>query len=237
MISYEIIIVDNLSSDQTIPICTQNNAKIIETKSNVSEARNIGFKQSKGELILFLDSDQMLPNYLFSELVKTIEYHNYDCLIIPEISGEKSYWERCLGFEKKLKTINNREYPRLFTRSIIESVGGYDPELRFGEDMDLYFRLNNIGARVGSLNMTITHEEYSGIQQQLKKYVYYGENSKKIFEKYPKNRIISQFNLHSTWKTLQLYLNDPLHGVGFILLRSARTIALLYGMVKTQIKN
>lgn len=59
----EIIVVDDFSSDDTIAKVSKfKNVKVIALKQNkgVSNARNVGFKASKGFFIQFLDSDDQL---------------------------------------------------------------------------------------------------------------------------------------------------------------------------------
>jgi len=233
LVPFEIIIVDNFSQDRTKDIADQFDVVFILERSNVSEARNIGLEKSRGRYVLFLDADQVLQPGVFGEIVELMEDLEFGCLIIPEESGNDSYWERCLGFEKRLKTLTGREYPRLFSRRVLDDFGGYDPELRFGEDMDLYFRVLEAGVKVGHTESRIIHNEFNGMINQLKKYVYYGEHSGPILRKYPSSRVFSQFNLHSTGNIIQHYINDPGHGVGFIFLRILRGISTLYGMTKS----
>ncbi|MDW2799766.1 glycosyltransferase [Clostridium boliviensis] len=61
--NYELMLIDDCSTDYSLSIAKQyenmNNVRIIEKKKNsgLSETRNIGLKEAKGEYILFLDSD------------------------------------------------------------------------------------------------------------------------------------------------------------------------------------
>lgn len=53
----ELVIVDSQSTDRTIEIAGEYSAKIIETQWGLLGARFLGFKASKGDYILYLDSD------------------------------------------------------------------------------------------------------------------------------------------------------------------------------------
>ena len=59
--SYEIILVDNNSTDDSIRFVEDNysSVRLIKNKENLgfSEANNIGYKASKGDYILFINND------------------------------------------------------------------------------------------------------------------------------------------------------------------------------------
>lgn len=77
-VSYEIILVDNASSDGSVEAIKEKNypfVKIIENKGNFGfgRANNIGVKVAKGKYILFLNSDTILLNDAVSLFFRTAE--------------------------------------------------------------------------------------------------------------------------------------------------------------------
>ncbi len=68
--AYEIIIIDDCSTksyDEVFPLVEKLNARYLKQKSGVgaNAARNIGIKESSGDIVAFLDDDDIwLPNYL-----------------------------------------------------------------------------------------------------------------------------------------------------------------------------
>ena len=66
--NYELIIVDDCSTDKTVEVAQkyrQKNISIYKTKKNsgtAGAARNIAIKEARGEYILFLDCDVELYN-------------------------------------------------------------------------------------------------------------------------------------------------------------------------------
>ena len=58
----EIIVVDNNSTDNTAQIAKENGAHVIyEPINQISRARNAGAKIAKGQYLIFLDADTILP--------------------------------------------------------------------------------------------------------------------------------------------------------------------------------
>ncbi len=77
-ISYEIIVVDNASKDDSVDVLRKlknNNLKIVANKENLgfSRANNIGIKQSSGRYVLFLNSDTVIPEKTFEYMVKFMD--------------------------------------------------------------------------------------------------------------------------------------------------------------------
>ena len=85
--NFEVIIVDDGSTDNGIKIILQNytdeRIRIISQKNaGVSAARNKGIDEAKGEWIAFLDADdEWLPNYL-EEVKKATEIFHKNAIII-----------------------------------------------------------------------------------------------------------------------------------------------------------
>ncbi len=85
--NYEIIIVDDGSTDNSYNILTENykdNDKVsIYQKENggLSSARNFGLEKSKGEYVCFVDSDDIIAPFYLSHLCKMLEDENADIAI------------------------------------------------------------------------------------------------------------------------------------------------------------
>lgn len=80
-VEYEVILVDDGSTDQSGKMCDDfckkySNIKVIHKRNGgLSEARNVGIKMAKGEYILFVDGD----DYIASNSLKKIEEIVFKC--------------------------------------------------------------------------------------------------------------------------------------------------------------
>lgn len=64
--AYEVIVVDNGSTDKTVDVARKIGAKVVrEKKKGASFARNKGARVAKGNILCFVDADQILtPNWI-----------------------------------------------------------------------------------------------------------------------------------------------------------------------------
>jgi glycosyltransferase involved in cell wall biosynthesis len=61
----EIIVVDSESTDRTVEIAKKYADKVVVKRCSIPEGRNIGAKESRGNLLLFVDADVILaPNWI-----------------------------------------------------------------------------------------------------------------------------------------------------------------------------
>lgn len=152
--NFEIIVVDDGSTDNTKGVATSypEVRYIYQDNQGVSTARNRGMTESHGNYLIFLDSDdRLLPNRL--ELgVNYLDTHS-DC-------GYVFGWARTIGPdglplaqqpEDSLEVANYKSLLEgkalissgglMFRRTVLETVGGYNPTLWPSEDYDLYLRV------------------------------------------------------------------------------------------------
>lgn len=96
-IEYEIIVIDNASTDNTIKeVKTKKNIRLIENKENLgfSRANNIGVKEARGRYLLFLNPDTIIYPYVLEEMVAFMDFHKEagaaTCRLLME-NGEMDY--------------------------------------------------------------------------------------------------------------------------------------------------
>jgi (heptosyl)LPS beta-1,4-glucosyltransferase len=92
----EIIIVDMESTDESVQIAKEYNAKIFSYRpmKYVEPARNYALSKATGKWIILLDPDEYLPKTLKAELKKIIQRHDIDFVRVPRKNIILGKWFR-----------------------------------------------------------------------------------------------------------------------------------------------
>lgn len=227
----EIVIVDKFSSDDTKKIAESLDAKVVQSGVAVSQARNIGTEKSSGDLIFSIDSDMELTPTVVKECVRKVN-DGYDAVIVPEVSFGFGFWAKCKALEKSCYIGDDAiEASRFFKRYVVESLGGYDPELEAGEDWDINQRVRKAGYKIARISANIKHNERNlSLCGAMKKKNHYGRTIKKYERKHPLDSR-QQLSLIRpafirNWKRLA---KDPSHAIGLFLLKTCEFMALKLG--------
>lgn len=175
--NFEVIVVDNASSDNSIPLIRRKfgqdkRLKIIENPVNMySQGLNLGTKVSTGEYIAFFNNDIEFKDGYFQQIIKTFDknpkaalvqgklLYFYDHQIIDSVGETMDIYgnpitigggERDLGHYDKLKEILSAcGAASVVRRSILNQVGAIDSDYGIGyEDMDLSLRIRLKGFKV-----------------------------------------------------------------------------------------
>ena len=135
---YEIIVADAESKDKTIEIAKSFGCKIVKG-GLPAKGRNEGVKRAKGDLFLFLDADIIFLSPKFLEnLLKEFERRNLDIAsfsIFPENKIDKALYG-VYNFWVKLtqKFLPHATEAILARKEIHQKIGGFDEEIKIGED-------------------------------------------------------------------------------------------------------
>ena len=160
--NYEIIVVDDGSTDNTKAKLEQYKDKIryvYQENQGSAAARNTGIKLAQGELIAFLDADDLWS--MSQKLEKQVACFVSD----PDLGGVNTGWRIIDESGKHIKTVQPwhkapkldletwlkkkcvRTSAMIFRREWLEKVGGFDPEIRQSHDVDLILRLSLAGCK------------------------------------------------------------------------------------------
>lgn len=152
--AYEIIVVENGSTDETISIAQRYPVRLLQShQRGPAAARNLGIRHSHSEIIAFTDADCIAHPDWLAELVKPYEDFTVGGVageILAHQHGERNIVERFSDEFSPLKNFISGEgefLPHLYTanasyrREVLQKVGGFNPELFTAEDVDLSWRV------------------------------------------------------------------------------------------------
>lgn len=147
----EIIIVDdgsNLETKKVLKAFNHQKIKIISQENKgLSAARNKGIKESKGEFVLLLDSDDKFDLSFISKAMKIFE-KEANCGVVT-CWGEKFMNSKSLqkfkptgGVVKNFLFQNSAIGTSIMRKLCWHEIGGYDENMKHGyEDWEFYIRL------------------------------------------------------------------------------------------------
>lgn len=149
----EIVIIDDGSTDGTSDLAASQQGNVrysFQTNQGPAQARNKGLSLACGNFIAFLDVDDLWPedmlhrqmSYLRSNPETDICLGKVQYMLFQEGGGYFPYSAPCLSYSLDAA---------LFKRSVFQRIGGFDPTLRSGEDVDFFLRAREAGLRMDIL--------------------------------------------------------------------------------------
>jgi GT2 family glycosyltransferase len=224
----EIIVVDDASSDETSEFIKKSfpkskNLIIIKNKNNLFTAasRNVGLKKSTGELIFFIDDDNILDKRAIEELVKIFNNNNLvgeagpvnyspnnenTILFLASYRNmwtTKTYQPRDIRTFKGKKLWETNDIPNAFmVRADIVKKNQIFFRENFGimyEESDIAYRIRNLGFKIVVVeNAKIYHDIEVSEKGEIKKdYMYHFMEDKRRPYVFARNRVI----FHSMYST------------------------------------
>ncbi len=239
----ELIVVDAGSTDNSVAIAEEFNAKVITFRPDKVEAgyfgataqRNIGAQVAVGQYIYYVDADMVLPESLLERCLDIITELDADAVIIREHSFGNGYWAKLKGLERECYSGNDLvESPRFISANVWNSLSGLDINIGGGgDDMDMTIRLRQANYRIVRMDMTVEHNEgMLTLRRLVSKRYMYAREVRKFANKHGYRTMIRQYNpFRRGYGTLLVRLwNRPHLAVGFVIMRSAEYGAGLTGM-------
>lgn len=153
---YEVIVADAQSTDQTAQIAKNFGAKVINVpKLNPAIARQKAVEQTQGEIIFCLDADTTLPKDHLQKIIEIFKKEPKTVAITGLISGQSpSFLANFLYlFATSLFTYGSfllgkpvlQGQSFAFRKKAFDTVGGFNCQLGFAEDLELAQRLSKVG--------------------------------------------------------------------------------------------
>lgn len=171
--AYEIIIVDNGSSDETFDVASayaqqhpqQIGAFQESTIQSSYAARNLGISKARGELFAFIDADMIAPPHYLDELARAfeadIDYAGCAVEIVVDEPSPAALYNQSTGFPIAIYLAKDRYAPTCclcVRRAVIDAVGPFDRRLESGGDMEFGRRVHRRGFKQAFLpQITLLH--------------------------------------------------------------------------------
>jgi len=162
---FELIVVDDSSTDKTAIIAKKFGAKVIKNRNRggPSKARNIGARYAKGKILLFIDSDVLLFSNTL-QLINNFLKNKKEIVALSCNFDPKCEMKDSISRYKHLYTQNNflkQTIPPIFTstcaikKEVFQSIGGFNEKLRVNEDNFLGIKLTNAGYKIAFSNQIL----------------------------------------------------------------------------------
>lgn len=173
----EVVVVDDGSppGEEAAPIVADYPGARLVRKPNggVSSARNVGWRASGGEYVVFLDGDDTLLPHAVSTGVRVLGEHP-ECGFVHGVSERRALDGRLLEVREPLvgafdhfEALLRRNFVRglhavMLRRTAVEAVGGYDERQPFANDWEFFLRVARRFPGFGHGEVIATYRRHAG---------------------------------------------------------------------------
>ena len=220
---FEIVVVDNASSDQTSSILAgyRDRIRVLQERiRGASAARNTGIRNARGKIIAFTDADCIVEPQWLREIVPPLRDREVGIAGGPILSTSP-----CNRIEKFGERIHDHRrsiedpFPSAITmnwasrRDVLEDVGLFDESLLRGQDADLARRIRMHGYRlVYCPRAVVHHRNESTLRGLFLEGVAHGRAVVLMREKYPFASPADTFHPKTLHRRLKLNLRRCVRG-------------------------
>jgi GT2 family glycosyltransferase len=195
---YEVIVVDDGSSDASAEIARRHGATLVETDHRgLGHARNKGIEAARGEIVAFLDDDAYPDSDWLHYVAALLRANGHGGVGGPNIPpADDGLIAECVAAAPGGPIhvlISDREAEHVpgcnmaFRKDVLEEVGCFDERFRVaGDDVDLCWRLQKAGRTLGfSAGAVVMHRRRDSIGRYLRQQYGYGKAEALLERKWP----------------------------------------------------
>ena len=143
---YEIVVVDNNSTDQTIRVAHNYRVKLVhEKRQGVTYAKNTGCHHARGRIIAVLDADNIPPPDWLATITTTLNNPQFALITGPyRVPDQSPFWAKLVT---RLMVLTEKIFQALtgntihvwggnlaFRKRDFDKTGGYDLDFGYGAD-------------------------------------------------------------------------------------------------------
>lgn len=235
----EIIVIDNFSVDNTLEIAKQYTDAIFEFSPERSSQINYGAEKSSGKYLYRVDSDFLLEPHVISEAVSLAESNNYTAILIHNTSDPTvSFWAKVRKFERDMYNSDDLNVTVRFVRKdAFLSVGGFDPDLIYGEDYDFHNRIVK-KYTIGRISAKEIHlGEYKSLREIARVNFYYGSTAAKFLKKNSSRGLKQVSPIRKVYLShYKDFLRHPYLAIGFTVYQLVRYSSGFIGLLASKFR-
>lgn len=159
----EVIVVDGMSTDRTVETALHYPVRVIsDDGAGLPAARRLGAEAAETPLVALVDADVVLPAGALARLLEEFVEGGYAGLQagLHSVSGP-DYWGRALAFHHRSGRSRNwfGLVATIFDRNAL-LTHDFDDRFPSGEDIDLRWRLEAAGRRIGVSEQTFVEHRF-----------------------------------------------------------------------------
>lgn len=255
---FELILADGTPDESLVKIIDKYRAELSVQHLHrpylgISDSRNLGCQNAKGEYFIFLDSDCVLPKNYLENVLQGLKDNGFDAFGGPDAADESftplqkaiSYSMTSMlttggirGKKKHVGQFHPRGFNMGISKKVFEKTQGYS-SLKCAEDIEFSIRIITMGFKTGLIpEAYVYHKRRTSFKAFFKQVFRFGAARINIYQLYPKELKLTHFFPAAFLIAFVLLLLTPLISktlfiVGLILL----AIYLLLIFIGSAIKN
>ena len=197
---YEIIVVDDGSTDRTGEIASTAEVKLLTGEHRgLAAARNAGIDAAQGEIVAFIDADATADSDWLYHLVETMRRRDAAAAGGPNFppAARSSLTAAIAGAPGQPREVRSSDDSlaqlcgcnMAIDKSYLQALGGFDPLFTAaGDDVDISWRLRGRGATLAyAPGAVVVHERRGSIRAYLAQQTGYGAAEALLARKYPEH--------------------------------------------------
>lgn len=238
--NYEIILVDQNSTDRTRDIAAKYHCHIICTPATQrytppSFSRNLGFQAASGKYLYHLDADMELEKGLLEEIITLFGDQRIVALVIPEIDRAENLWAKAKALERSFYFNTPMEAARVVRTRIFTQIG-YAPAITSGEDWNVHRQYLKYGLIARTKKVVYHYLGQLSLKKEASKKYMYGEKADNYVRRNPIfiTRLGVLLIKIYVLGILNNFLLHPITVICFIILRAVDLVSLLIGWIRNQ---